>query len=87
VRTLDDGAHAIPVPAGLDLGDARLTATIDGDPTHHALAYTRHREGDEPTLRLAVPAANVVLVTAHVTRPDGTPLPLLLARKTRKAWW
>jgi hypothetical protein len=79
----DGESHLLAAPASLVPAGARLTATVDGDPTPLDLAY--QRVGDN--LRVTLPRGDVVLVALHTARPDGSPLTLLLARRTRKAWW
>ncbi len=62
---------------------SRLTLSLDSERAPRDLPFTR--DGDR--VRFHLPDAEVVLVTMHVRRADGSPLALLLARRTRKAWW
>lgn len=77
----ESGRHALALPRGVTA--TTITATIDGEPTPHQLSYERQAD----RMLLSIPDGNVVLVVLHTTRADGSPLPLLLTRRTRKAWW
>jgi hypothetical protein len=79
---LADGRVALPLPPQLG-SPPSLRVRVDGDLVARPLPFVH--QGDRAIV--APPAGQIVMVVLESTRADGTALPLLLARRTRQAWW
>lgn len=79
----NDGRLALAIAPAFDTADARVIARVDGDLIPRVLDVERH--GDRALV--TVPDGAMVMFALETARPDGTPLTLLLARRSRKAWW
>ncbi|HUQ02342.1 MAG TPA: hypothetical protein VM261_07585 [Kofleriaceae bacterium] len=80
---LGGGEVALSIPVALDRPGARVIARVDGDLAPRPLPVERRGH----SVVIAPPEGTIVMIALETTRPDGTPLSLLLARRSRNAWW